>query len=149
MSIAAVAGIAALADTLIKKIWPDPAKQAEELRKLEEIRQRGDLAELQAYTSILAGQLEINKEEAKHPSILVAGWRPFVGWVCGGAFAWKYIMFPIVTWVMGLFGVVSTSPVVNTSELMPLLLAMLGIGGYRTYEKLKQVDTKKIDKSDN
>ena len=76
----------------IEKIWPDPAKQAEQLFKLEELKQKGDLAELNAHVQSLTGQLEINKTEAAHASIFVAGWRPFVGWCCGFALLYASIL---------------------------------------------------------
>ncbi|HHZ97924.1 MAG TPA: hypothetical protein EYN67_20815 [Flavobacteriales bacterium] len=69
--------------SLIEKIWPDPVKQSQEIRKLEELHQRGDLAILNAEVQLLLGQINVNKTEANHKSIFVAGWRPFVGWVCG------------------------------------------------------------------
>ena len=59
----------------IERIWPDPIRRAEEVRKLEEMRQRGDLAELRAYVEITLAQIEVNKESAKHKSVFVAGAR--------------------------------------------------------------------------
>ena len=64
----------------IERIWPDPIKRAEEVRKLEEMRQRGDLAELEAYVKITLAQIEVNKESARHKSVFVAGARPAAVW---------------------------------------------------------------------
>ena len=94
---------------------------------------------LTAMTSLVQGQLEINKTEAQHGSIFVAGWRPFIGWVCGAALVWNFIIQPLllwVAWMMPDLGIdMSTAPKLDSGELMTVLLGMLGLGGLRTYEK--------------
>ena len=94
---------------------------------------------LTAMTALVQGQLDINKQEAAHPSIFVAGWRPFIGWVCGIALVWNFIIQPLllwVAWMMPELGIdMSTAPKLDASELMTVLLGMLGLGGLRTYEK--------------
>lgn len=82
-------------------------------------------------------QAEINKIEAAHRSIFVAGWRPFIGWVCGFALAWKFLGEPIFTWVVTLYHLPVTPPVINTGELISLIFAMLGLGGIRSWEKAR------------
>jgi hypothetical protein len=117
---------------VIDKIWPD--KTQSDLAKLElmKMAQSGELAQL-------TGQMEINKIEAASSSKFVAGWRPFVGWVCGCAFAWQFVAGPIFVWALSVYGKTTTLPIINTALMVELLLAMLGIGGLRTYEKLKNV----------
>ena len=94
---------------------------------------------LTAMTSLVQGQLEINKAEAQHGSIFVAGWRPFIGWVCGAALVWNFIIQPLllwIAWMMPDLGIdMSTAPKLDSGELMTVLLGMLGLGGLRTYEK--------------
>ena len=80
MSFDPLAALFDLGKVAIEKIWPDPVKRAEEIRKLEEMRQRGDLEELNAKVKLLTGQMDINKVEAASSDRFVAGWRPFVGW---------------------------------------------------------------------
>ncbi len=75
---------------------------------------------------------ELNKAEAEHRSIFVAGWRPFIGWVCGVAFAAHYIVIPIIATYT-----VYEIPDFDTNSLFTVLMGMLGLGGLRTYEKLK------------
>jgi len=105
---------------------------------------------LTAMTSLVEGQLEINKVEAAHGSIFVAGWRPAVGWVCGVALAWNFVIQPLLLWSAWLFPEfapdISTAPKLDTDELMTVLLGMLGLGGLRTYEKRLGVDRKSIKK---
>ena len=77
------------------------------------------------------GQIEINKQEAAHRSIFVAGWRPFIGWVCGAALAYDFVGRPILM----IFHVNAIN--IDSSLLYPLIMGMLGFGGLRTFEKLK------------
>jgi hypothetical protein len=91
---------------------------------------------LNAMTSLVEGQLEINKVQAQHASIFVAGARPFIMWVCGVALAWQFIGQPVFTWGILVAGAeLPDLPVLDIAPLMTLLLGMLGLGGLRTYEK--------------
>lgn len=84
------------------------------------------------------GQLEVNKAEASHRSIFVAGWRPFIGWTCGTALAWHFVVAPLVIFVSGYAGITLPDlPVFDMDSLMTVLLGMLGLGGLRTFEKSK------------
>lgn len=84
------------------------------------------------------GQLEINAAEAKHRSIFVAGWRPFIGWTCGIALAWHFVLAPVVIFGAGYAGVALPElPTFDMDSLMTVLLGMLGLGGLRTFEKAK------------
>ncbi|MEM6683545.1 MAG: 3TM-type holin [Pseudomonadota bacterium] len=81
-------------------------------------------------------QAEINKIEAAHRSIFVAGWRPFIGWVCGLGILWAFIGHPVFEWVITLRNLDMAPPDINTDNLLELVLAMLGLGALRTAEKL-------------
>lgn len=125
-----------LGTSVINKIWPDPVKQAEEQRKLQELAQKGSLEELNAEVKLLISQVDLNKVEAAHKSIFVAGWRPFVGWVCGFGLLYNVILAPFLDiWL--------TVPEVETDLLYPVLLGMLGLGGMRSFEKVKRVSREK------
>ena len=84
-------------------------------------------------------QLDINKTEAAHRSVFVSGWRPFIGWSCGLALAWSYVVTPILTFVLAQTGYLVELPSMNLGEMMPVLMGMLGLGGLRTFEKFKKV----------
>jgi hypothetical protein len=84
-------------------------------------------------------QLNINKAEASHRSIFVAGWRPFIGWTCGTALAYTYVLQPILVFSLGQTGHLVTLPTMELGEMMPVLMGMLGLGGLRTFEKFKGV----------
>lgn len=95
------------------------------------------LAEKQAHQAALA-QVEVNKEEAKSRSVFVAGWRPFIGWTCGVALAYHFVLAPIIIFGTTVFGIqIPELPVFDMDSLMTVLLGMLGLGGLRTYEKSK------------
>ena len=116
----------------VLRFIPDKNKRAEAKEVME-----GQI--LNALTGLVQGQLEINKQEAAHPSIFVAGWRPFIGWVCGVALVWNFIIQPLLLWVAWMMPELvidmSTAPKLDSGELMTVLLGMLGLGGLRTYEK--------------
>ena len=82
---------------------------------------------------ILELQTKINEVEAQHRSIFVAGWRPFIGWCCGLAFAYHFVIFPIIQTIY----TEQEFPVLDTEPLFTVLMGMLGLGGLRTFEKLK------------
>ena len=95
------------------------------------------MAERHAH-ELAQGQIEINKQEASHRSMFVAGWRPFVGWCCGIALAWHFVLQPVVVFVVAYFGVdIPALPTFDMDSLMTVLLGMLGLGGLRTFEKSK------------
>ena len=84
------------------------------------------------------GQLEINKAEAQHRSIFVAGWRPFLGWCLSFAMAWHFVLAPMTLFICSAFEIyVPDLPVFDMDSLMTVLLGMLGLGGLRTVEKVK------------
>ena len=118
-----------LVDTFIGKFVKDKDLAA----KLQaEARSQEFAGEL----SLLTGQLEVNKVEAAHKSLFVAGARPFIMWVCGIALAYNTIMHPILDiWF--------DMPVVDVSILMPVLMGLLGLGGMRSFEKAKGVSREK------
>jgi len=110
----------------------DKNKRAEAERKLE--------AELASHLAkIDIAQLEVNKTEAAHRSIFVAGWRPFVGWSCGVSLAWSYICQPVLTFALVQAGYGVELPALDMSQMMPVLMGLLGLGGLRTFEKYKSV----------
>lgn len=95
---------------------------------------------------LLAGQHEINKEEAKHQSIFVAGWRPAVGWVCVVALGYQFVLYPLLTWAWAWLqsagfvdAALSPPPLLDVDALMVLITGLLGLAGARTFERVKGV----------
>tara|TARA_B100000212_G_C27269072_1_gene487895 strand:+ start:162 stop:563 length:402 start_codon:yes stop_codon:yes gene_type:complete len=85
------------------------------------------------------GQLEINKAEAQSRNIFVAGWRPFIGWTCGVAMAYNYVIHPIMIFVLAQLDYLVALPALDLGEMMPVLMGMLGLGGLRSFEKYKGI----------
>jgi|TARA_R100001086_G_scaffold6237_2_gene3888 hypothetical protein len=84
-------------------------------------------------------QMEVNKKEAVHKSIFVAGWRPFVGWVCGISLMYHFILAPLIQFGFALAGYQQDLPQFDFTQLSTVLMGMLGLGGLRTFEKMKNV----------
>lgn len=85
------------------------------------------------------GQLEVNKAEAAHKSLFVAGWRPAVGWVCVLGMFGNFITIPFSNFVLALIGLDIVIPLVPLETMMPVLMGMLGLGAMRSYEKKNSV----------
>ena len=85
------------------------------------------------------GQLDVNKVEAAHKNLFVAGWRPAVGWVCCLGMAGNFLIIPLANFALALSSSPITIPLIETSEMMPVLMGMLGLGAMRTVEKTKNV----------
>jgi len=105
------------------------AKAAEEYQR----------AILDAAAKAEADQREINKAEAANASVFVSGWRPFIGWVCGAALAFEYLVRPFWIWAAGLWWPGAPTPPGLDDMLWQLMFGMLGMGGLRTFEKTKGV----------
>jgi hypothetical protein len=97
------------------------------------------MAEKHAH-ELARGQLEINKAEAAHRNIFVAGWRPFIGWTCGIALFWHFVGLPITLFVVSWMAIeIPELPAFEMETLMTVLMGMLGLGGLRTFEKFKGI----------
>jgi len=105
----------------------DPTKQAEIEAKLVELEQ-----------AAMNSQVELNKIEAASPSMFKSGWRPAAAWVSVLGLAWSTFIYPIWIWATKIY-ILPMPPILDTSVLISLLIAMLGLGGYRSYEKSKHV----------
>lgn len=124
-------GIGQLAkDIRIAITGKDPEKMAEIALKAQEIEAQANQA-----------QIAVNMVEAQNPNLFVAGWRPFVGWVCGFALLYHYILNPIVAWGFKLYDEnLQPPPTLDLGDLFMLLMGMLGFGLLRTVEKTRNVE---------
>lgn len=122
-----IAPLFELGKTLIDRWMPDPQKKAEAEMELFKMAQAGDLQKV-------IGQLEVNAKEAAHPSMFVAGWRPFAGWIGGLGLLYASIGHYILVWLSGIYNF-PAPPQVDTEILLYVLGGMLGLGTLRTYEK--------------
>lgn len=118
--------------TLVDRLIPDRAAA-------ERAKADMEAALIKASNEAALAQVEVNKIEAGHGSVFVAGWRPFIGWVCGAALAWAFIVGPVLSWSLAVLGIRESLPPIMTDNLFELVLAMLGLGGLRTFEKMRGV----------
>lgn len=122
---------------IIDKIIPDPGQAADAKLKAIELAQRGELAALDADVRLALGQMEVNKVEAG-TDLYRGGWRPAVGWLCAAGLAYQFLIRPLLPWVVTVAGnTVPPLPPIDNETLMVLLAGMLGLGGYRTFEKVR------------
>jgi hypothetical protein len=115
-------------DRILGAFLPDPVKRQEVVLTI--------LGQLQASDQ---AQMAVNAAEAGHASIFVAGWRPFIGWCCGSALAFQYVISPLVVWVSAIAGHPLPAPPALDAVLWELMFGMLGMGALRSYEKIKGV----------
>lgn len=125
-------GIFSLVSSLINRFLPDTAQAKRDALDAA-------LREALIQSTIDIEQAKTNENEASNDNIFVAGWRPFIGWVCGIAFGWQYLICPILTYLITVSGhVIPAMPLLGFDEMMPVLMGMLGLGGLRTYEKINR-----------
>lgn len=122
---------------VIDRVWPDPAQAAAAKLQLLQLQQTGEL-------TAITGQMDINKVEAGSSSTFVSGGRPFIIWVCGMAFAWNWVGLPVAKFAMSVIGHPVVMQAADMSEMMPVLMGLLGLGGMHAWES---VQSKKIASS--
>jgi hypothetical protein len=122
--------------SLLDKFIPD----ADERNRLA--HQIATMSERHAH-EVNKAQMEINKTEAAHKSLFVAGWRPALGWTFALGIAGNYILIPMANFALALSDSPITIPLIDLETMMPVLIGMLGLGGMRTLEKTKGVQREK------
>lgn len=110
---------------VVDQLFTSDEERAQAAILMEKIRQKPQIL-----------QAEINRVEASHRSLFVAGWRPFIGWVCGLGFLWAFLLHPLFEWTVALRGLDVVPPAIVTDNMMELVLALLGLGTLRSVEKI-------------
>ncbi len=132
-----IAALLPLISTVLDKVLPDPQAAADAKLKAVELAQKGELAALDADMRLALAQTDINKAEAT-TDVFRGGWRPACGWVCAFGLAYTFLLRPLLPWAVEAFGVKAPPlPAIDAEALMALLFGMLGLGGLRTYERVK------------
>ena len=96
--------------------------------------------------SLDLAQAQTNLEQAKHPSIFVAGARPAIMWICAFGLGWQFVFQPVAVWGIAVSGIDVVLPIIETEGLMSLTLALLGLGGMRSFEKSKGIQRNNMKK---
>lgn len=128
--------IAGLLGKVLDRAWPDPAAKAAAAQAIAELQQAGEFKRLDVELAQLQMQADINKAEAASGDPFASRWRPFIGWVCGVGFAWNFIGLPVARLLCDIAGQPIAITPADMTEMMPVLLGLLGLGGLRTYEKI-------------
>jgi len=123
---------------VVDKLFPDPVQAANAKLEMMKMEQNGEFKEIDASLQRDIQQIALNKIEAGSDNIFKSGWRPFTAWVCAFGLAYSTIIYPILTWAAIVWNI-TPPPNLSTDVLMPILLGMLGLGGMRSFEKLKQL----------
>lgn len=114
---------------------PDPQAKAKAALEAQQAMQEAEQKAMALIAEQNSKQADINLEEAKSPSLFIAGWRPALGWTCAAAFAWVYVLQPIVSFIFAAAKHPVALPTLDFSTMSTVLMGMLGLAGLRTYEK--------------
>jgi len=135
----AIAAGSKLIDDVVTRIWPDATEV--EKAKISLVTEQAK----QEMASVL-GQLDVNKVEASHASVFVAGWRPALGWVGAGGLSYQVMFMPVVNGLCLIAGIPAPFPAIDINLLQTMIGGMLGLGIARSYDKIQGVDTKTVGK---
>lgn len=124
-----ITAVASVINTVLDRVLPDKTAKDAAASSLISTEIQGQIAQVVA-------QIGVNAAEAANPSTFVAGWRPFIGWVCGTGLTYDFVVRPIANGVVGIWHVAALFQPLDLSTLLPLMLGMLGLGAYRTVEKI-------------
>ena len=128
-----IASLIGPVSSILDTVVPDANEKA---RLAHEIATMSD----QHAQQLALAQVEVNKAEAASNSLFKGGWRPFVGWVCGVALLYHFILSPLILFGVTMIGInIPPIPEFDMGSLMTVLMGMLGLGGLRTYEKQKGI----------
>ena len=125
-----ISAILPIAETVLDRVIPDKNAKAKALLEMEK-------ALVDAHNKGMLAQIDVNKVEAAHRSIFVAGWRPCIGWVGAISIAWHFILQPITIFFLGVFDLPYDLPAFDMDAMLTIIMGMLGIGGMRSFEKFK------------
>ncbi len=123
---------------ILDKIIPDPQAKAAAQFELLKLQQMGEFKELDAQLARDLGQIEVNKAEALSSDPFKGSWRPLCGYVCVLGLSYQFLIQPLLAWGSGIWAV-PVPPTLDMGDLLTLLGGMLGLGSFRTFEKLRGV----------
>lgn len=132
--------IAGVIGQIITRVWPDESQKAAALLEIEKLKQAGEFKAIDAELERSRQQTEVNKVEAASADPFVSRARPFIMWTCGVAMGYAAVVDPFARFIAAVaYGYTGAFPEVDTAITMQVLLGLLGLGGYRTFEKVKGV----------
>lgn len=136
MSLPVVGALIEAGLKVLDRVLPDPQQKAAAQLELLKLQQAGEFKNLEADLQMAMGQLEVNRIEAASADFFRGGWRPAVGWCCVLGLVYTYLGQPLLAWASGIWGW-PVPPSLDLGDLIVLLGGMLGLGGMRTFERVK------------
>ena len=128
IDITGIGSLATAAASIVDKFWPDKTE-------LEKAKLATTLQEVMNDFNLTMGQLEINKIEAASTNWFVAGWRPYIGWICGTGLGYQFLFMPIINGLLMAIFKLAPFAALDVNTLMACVSGLLGLAGLRTYEK--------------
>jgi hypothetical protein len=125
-----ITAIAETVNTVLSRVLPD--KTAQDAAKAQLVSQ-----EVQDAFNQVVSQIQVNAVEAASPSVFVAGWRPFIGWICGSGLGYDFLFRPIANGIVAIWHIAPMFQSLDLGTMLPLLFGMLGLGAMRTAEKIQ------------
>ena len=141
MDITGIGSIFDFGSKVIDKLFPDKNEAEKAKIAMIQLQQEGAFKELELEYKAAAEQIAVNMKEAEHPSVFVSGARPAAMWVCVAGFGYNFIIFPLLSWA-SLNLSWQVLPVIDSTIMMNLLFGMLGLAGFRSYDKKNGVASK-------
>ena len=121
---------------ILDRVLPDPTQKLAAQLELLKLQQAGEFKALEADLQLALAQTEVNKVEAASPDLFKSGWRPAAGWVCVLGLLYQFLLQPLLAWGSTIQGY-AAPPVLQLGDLYGLLFGMLGLGAYRSVERVK------------
>lgn len=124
---------------IIDKVVPDAAERDRQKLEVIKLQQSAEGAALAADLQIAVAQIDVNKVEAAQPGVFKGGWRPATGWICVFGLGYTFLLQPLLPWSLEVIGVSNVPPLprIDTAELFITLGGLLGLGGFRTFERVR------------
>lgn len=121
---------------IIDRVVPDPQAKAAAQLELLRLQQAGEFRQLETDLQLALAQTKINEVEAASPDLFRGGWRPAAGWVCVVGLLYQFLLQPLLAWASE-WMLIQAPPVLQLGDLYGLLFGMLGLGAYRSVERIR------------
>lgn len=135
-----VANVAGKLIDTVAGFFPNPEKKAEAAQALAQAQLQGAFKEEEDQFNLILEQIKVNEVEAASTNWFVAGWRPYIGWVCGTGLGYQFLFMPISNGFLKALGYLAPFVPLDTNTLTSCLFGLLGLGTMRTFEKFKNVE---------
>ncbi len=128
----------------LDNLFTSDEERMEAERELTKAKRSFDYKESKLVAEQNIAQMEVNKADANSGNFFQAGWRPAIGWVGAFALAYQFLLYPLLVWALAVSSLdIEPPPLIDANALYPIITGMLGIAGMRSFDKLKNTDTRR------